>query len=104
MNIRRPKMRFRWVIALSVCFLSFAGVGVAATNDACELPQGLDRKVANKYPDAHIISVADLYPQDKQLYEKDHRAQCPGLVSVDFYGDENPHGLWCWFRARTRHT
>jgi hypothetical protein len=83
-------MRFKWIMALVVCFLSFAKVGVAATKDACALPQGLDSEIAAKYPHAHIIRVADLYPQDKQLYEKDHRAQCPGLVSVNFYGDGKP--------------
>ena len=34
--------------------------------------------------------MADLSEYRRKLFQKDHRAGCPGLVSVNFYGDGNP--------------
>ena len=34
--------------------------------------------------------MADLSEHRRKLFQKDHRAGCPGLVSVNFYGDGKP--------------
>jgi len=54
------------------------------------LPQGLDSKVATRFPGTHLVSLADLDEYKKKLYKKDHASRCPGLVKVDFYGDAKP--------------
>lgn len=59
-------------------------------NDACTLPQDLQEKVAEKYPGAKVVTSLDLGEHDMSYFEKDHKAACPGLVSVDFYGDHKP--------------
>jgi hypothetical protein len=62
----------------------------APPNDACDLPQGLQHEIANKYPGAKLVSMSDLDENDRALFQKDHGNSCPGLVKVDFYGDGKP--------------
>jgi len=61
----------------------------ATSRDACTLPDDLQREVTKGYPDAHVVSLADLRGNDKVLFVKDHGNLCPGLATVDFYGDGN---------------
>jgi hypothetical protein len=65
---------------------------VAAAKPAatCELPKGVQRKIANKYPGAKIVSLSDLTEDNKGLFQKDHGDTCPGIAKVDFYGDHKP--------------
>lgn len=77
--------------ALALCLFVLAKVAVAAPpNDACNLPEDLQREVANKYPGAKLISLSDLGEDDRGFFQKDHGGTCPGLVKVDFYGDGKP--------------
>jgi hypothetical protein len=43
-----------------------------------------------KYPGAKVITLSDLNEDDQQFFQKDHHGACPGLVKVDFYGDDKP--------------
>ena len=56
-------------------------------NDACELPAGLERIVSSKYPGTRVVTVSDLEDDDRGFFQSDHKSACPGIVSVDFYGD-----------------
>jgi len=82
-------------------FISFSAVGIslflfvpttiaAPPNDACNLPQGLQRKIARDYPGAKLVSLSDLSDEDKSFFTGDHGNACPGKAEVDFYGDGNP--------------
>jgi hypothetical protein len=42
------------------------------------------------YPGRTLVTLSDLSDYDKDLFQKEHRGSCPGLVKVDFYGDGNP--------------
>ncbi len=79
-------MRLR-VIWFALCWLVAAKVATAGPVSACTLPQGLDSKIAAKFPGAHLVSLADLDDYKKKLYKKDHGSRCPGLLRVNFYGD-----------------
>lgn len=72
--------------------LSFylAAKASASPVDPCALPQGLDAKLAAKFPAAHVVQLSDLDEYDKKLFTKDHGSHCPGLVKLDFYGDGKP--------------
>ncbi len=83
-------MRLRWVIWFAFCCFATTRVAIAAPVDACTLPQGLDSKIATKFPGAHLVSLADLDDYKRKLYKKDHGTRCPGLVKVNFYGDGKP--------------
>ena len=65
---------------------AFAG----AAQDRCQRPPDLHDAVSTTYPNARIVDVADLGADDRKFFEKDHRAQCPGLIRVEFYGDAKP--------------
>lgn len=71
-------------------FCSAVSASSASPVNPCELPHGLDAKLAAKFPAAHVVHLADLDDYDKKLYRKDHGSRCPGLVKVNFYGDEKP--------------
>jgi hypothetical protein len=59
----------------------------APPKQGCALAAGLRDEISRKYPGTHLVTLADLNEEDRKLFQKEHGAQCPGLVSVDFYGD-----------------
>ena len=65
-------------------------VTAASLNDQCAYPPDLRGQLSKKYPNTHLVTVADLDEYDRKLFRKDHKNQCPGLVKVDFYGDGKP--------------
>ena len=72
-------------------FLATAQAAIAArAKNACALPPSLQTETSKKYPGTKLISQADLNEHDRELFRKEHGARCPGLVSVDFYGDGKP--------------
>jgi hypothetical protein len=56
----------------------------------CALPSGLSQEIVNKYPNAQVVRLADLGEDDKQQFQQEHGSECPGLTSVNFYGDGKP--------------
>ena len=80
--------------SLFICVVSLYTLVHSATatssNDPCDLPPGLRSEISQKYPYKHIVALTDLNADDKELFEKDHKGRCPGLVKVDFYGDGKP--------------
>jgi hypothetical protein len=76
---------------LCCCLLALVHVAAASpATDPCALPPDLQREVASKYPGATIVNLSDLGEDDRGFFEKDHKGACPGMVSVDFYGDGKP--------------
>ena len=79
--------------AMLVCAVSLfliANIQVALAGPAkeeCTLAAGLRDEISRKYPGTHLVSLTDLNEENKKFFQKDHGTQCPGLVSVDFYGD-----------------
>lgn len=90
MSIVKLSMRAKCLVSLVFC--SFVGTPItqAAPISPCSLPEGLDRKIATKFPGAHLVTLADIDDYDKKLYKKDHGSRCPGLVKINFYGDGKP--------------
>ncbi len=82
-------MKTRLLIAAVIGFLLFPHVAAAA-DKTCDLPQDLQAEVSRKYQGQKIVSLSDLDDYDRGLFQKDHSGACPGLVSVDFYGDGKP--------------
>lgn len=65
-------------------------VGASQVDAACDPPKDLAAQVATKYPGKKVVTLADLQDDDRGFFQKDHNNNCPGLVSVDFYGDGKP--------------
>lgn len=90
MNTRKLLVRAKWPILLTSCLFVSIKIPSAAPVSSCTLPQGLDTKIATTFPRAHVVGLADLSEDDRNLYKKDHGLRCPGLVEVNFYGDGKP--------------
>ena len=78
------------VFALIVYSLAAADTSATPISDSCTLPPGLGEQISEKYPGTRPVSLGDLSEDDRNFFRKDHGTQCPGLVSVDFYGDGKP--------------
>jgi hypothetical protein len=76
--------------AVSLClFCLSATVANPRSKDLCALPFGLGDEISKNYPNAKLVSLADLDEHDRKLFQKDG-TRCPGLARVDFYGDRRP--------------
>ena len=62
----------------------------SSQSEKCNPPQDLQHEIATKYRGWKIATLADLDEDDRGFFQKDHGDACPGLVSVDFYGDAKP--------------
>lgn len=60
------------------------------SKDACELAPELASEVVDSYPNAKVVTLGDLTPDNKKFFQEDHHSACPGLAEVDFYGDGKP--------------
>ena len=79
------------ISALVWSLFVFAHMALAAPqNEACSLPQDLQKEISTTYHEAQLVTISDLNESDRGLFEKDHGKSCPGLVRVDFYGDKKP--------------
>jgi hypothetical protein len=79
---------------LTLLCATFAILGTQITSaqqkSGCALPDGLNQEIASKYPNAHVVRLADLGEDDRAQFQKEHSSQCPGLASINFYGDGKP--------------
>jgi len=76
---------------LGCCFfLLILTTFAAAADDPCALPVGLQDELSKGHPGARVVRLSDLSDYDGELFRKDHGNACPGLVKLDFYGDQKP--------------
>src|SRR5689334_18044488 len=76
---------------MAFCPFVFSREAVAApATNTCKLPPGLSDVISKKYPGTSLVELTDLSAEDKAFFRKDHGTRCPGLVTVDFYGDGKP--------------
>src|SRR5260221_7536438 len=97
-DVRRYLVRLKSVAisTVSLCLFAFVQVTAAAPpNNACDLPQDLQREVAAKYPGEKLVSLSDLGEDDRGFFQRDHEHACPSMVKVDFYGDGKPSLAHC---------
>src|SRR5437899_8873022 len=79
------------VFCIAIYFvLAIPVVRPAPSKDACDLPRGLQKKIASEFPGATLVRITDLSEGGRRLFKKDHGSECPGAVKVDFYGDGKP--------------
>ena len=79
------------ICIMDLYFLSTAQAAIGGQSKyGCALPPGLQTETSRKYPGTRLLGRADLDEHDRELFRKEHGAGCPGLVSVDFYGDGKP--------------
>ena len=86
-------MRVQSMTLSAVVFYLFVLVRLVAAGppvDTCDLPPDLQRELASKYPGSRVVGLSDLQEDDRKFFQAHHDKSCPGLVTVDFYGDGKP--------------
>jgi len=86
-------MRSKFILACTAGLFLIATIQIAVAappSQACGLPAGLSEEISSKYPGTRLVSLVDLDEGDRKLFQKEHGSQCPGLASVNFYGDGKP--------------
>ncbi len=78
------------VILFAILAVWGTQITAAQRQSGCALPAGLREEIASKYPNAHEVRVADLGEDDKRQFQREDGSDCPGLTSVNFYGDGKP--------------
>jgi hypothetical protein len=85
------RLSSRLLTLASFLALTFArGAFAAPQNGSCNVQPDLQHEISEKYPGSKLVSLSDLYEDDRKLFQKEHGKDCPGLVKVDFYGDKKP--------------
>ncbi len=83
-------MKGKWVVACFTGMLFLFQCVALGADGSCDLPGDLGSAISRRYPGRQIVTLKDLDDYDRGLFQKDHRDACPGLVSIDFYGDGKP--------------
>ena len=84
-------MKLSSVSLLLLCSFACANsVFATESTDECRLPAGLREEISKKFSHPKVMVLDDLSENDRNLFQKDHAGQCPGLVKMDFYGDGKP--------------
>jgi hypothetical protein len=83
-NLRRAGLVFVLIL------LGAAAFAQAQANEHCKAPQELAAALQEEYPRTRILRLADLVEENRTLYAKEHRGECPGYTPVNFYGDRQP--------------
>lgn len=65
-------------------------IAAAQQQDSCAWPSVLGEEIVSKYPAAHVVRAADLSEDDRKQFQQEHGSECPGLTTVNFYGDGKP--------------
>ena len=66
--------------------LSIQAAEPPAKGDACALPSGLREAVQQRFGSARVLRSADLFEDERGLFQKEHPGACPGLAHGQFFG------------------
>ena len=91
----RCNLRLNLMMVAAIGFGLFGVVQVQVANagpstSTCDLPKDLQSAVESKYPGRTLVSFSDLGDDAKELFQREHGDGCPGMVKLDFYGDDKP--------------
>ena len=82
------------ISAMGCCLFVLVQVAAAGpSNDACDLPNDLQHKVASKYPGKKVVTLADLQDDDK--FKKITTTAAPVWSRLNFTAMGSR--LWPWF-------
>ena len=60
--------------------------GPAPSGEACALPAALRTALEQRYGSARVLKSADLFEDERALFQKDHKGACPGIARGLFFG------------------
>lgn len=59
----------------------------APPENACALPADLSATIEKTYPESHALELANLKEENRKRFQSQEGSRCPGVLSLDFYGD-----------------
>jgi hypothetical protein len=72
---------------IAIAALLLASLGVAAAKDCSQpLPAELGAQLAGSYPGLRPLELSDLRTDDQDIWRSAHPKECPGSVSLHFFG------------------
>lgn len=63
---------------------------VAGNGETCNLSTDLSEIIRKEYPSTRPLRLTDLEEDERAIFLKDHGNRCPGVATVNFYGDKKP--------------
>lgn len=72
-------------VALALA-LSIQAPDTQSKGDACALPPGLREALQQRFGSSRVLKSADLYEDERGLFQKEHPGACPGIASGQFFG------------------
>ncbi len=75
--------------------LSFAALALALSlqagetppkGDSCSLPKALSDALQERFGSSRVLKSADLFEDERALFQKEHPGGCPGIARGQFFG------------------
>lgn len=66
--------------------LSLQAADTAPKGDACSLPRALSDAVQQRFGSSRVLKAADLFEDERGLFQKEHPGGCPGIARGQFFG------------------
>lgn len=59
----------------------------ATPENTCDLPADLSATIVKAYPESHALDFSNLKEETRKRFQSQEGGRCPGVLSLDFYGD-----------------
>ncbi len=66
--------------------LSLQAADASPKGDACSLPKALSDALQQRFGSSRVLKSADLYEDERGLFQKEHPGACPGIARGQFFG------------------
>jgi len=73
------------LVALTLA-LSIQTADVPAKGDVCSLPTPLRDALQQRFGSSRVLKIADLFEDERPLFQKEHPGACPGIARGQFFG------------------
>jgi hypothetical protein len=80
---------FSRLAAVALVVLAFSSGEIAlpqTTGDPCILAPRLRDALQQRFGSSRVLTAADLYEDERSLFNADHRGGCPGVANGRFFG------------------
>lgn len=74
------------VSVIALAFVLSMQAEAATKGDSCALPAALRDALQARFGTSRILKAADLFEDERALFQKEHRGACPGISQGRFFG------------------
>ena len=73
------------LVALALA-LSLQATDAPSKGDPCALPKALAEALQQRFGSSRVLKSADLFEDERGLFQKEHPGACPGIARGQFFG------------------